>query len=81
LLGISCSAAAQRVEFKVLRLLKCPCGDMRSGVPVLVPVHGSFVPSESIWALRLNDAVFNAKAGNNDISVVDLVIYVPEVPA
>jgi len=43
-------------------------------------MHSSSVPCKGIGAFRLNDAVLNSKTCNDNISVVDLIVYVAELP-
>ncbi|MGA2885680.1 MAG: hypothetical protein ABSE80_11055, partial [Halobacteriota archaeon] len=44
-------------------------------------MHSSSVPCKSTGALRLDDAVFNSKTRDDNISVVDLIVYVTKIPS
>ncbi len=43
-------------------------------------MHGSSVPCKGTRAFRLDDAVLNSKTCDDDIGVVDLIVYVAELP-
>jgi len=44
-------------------------------------MHSSSVPCKSTGAFRLDDAVFNSKTRDDNISIVDLIVYVTKIPS
>jgi hypothetical protein len=44
-------------------------------------MHSSSVPCKSTGAFRLDDTVFDSKTRDDNISVVDLIVYVTKIPS
>jgi hypothetical protein len=44
-------------------------------------MHSSSVPRKSAWAFRLDNAVLNAKTCDDNIGVIDLIVYVAKIPS